>query len=127
MANWPMARPNDGTILTREHQSRLNERAAIGLGSGHGQRWVTRMTKIETIRHGAWRGGWAPPSADSPATDALDNGRAGPSARLCNCPARSRADPGSFAPAGGLATTVRSATARAHRRSWDGRKGRTIT
>src|SRR5262245_1894210 len=120
MASWRMTRPNDGTILTREHQSRLNERAAIDRGSGHGQRGVTGMSKIETIRHGAWRGGWVPPSADSPATDALDNDRAGPSSRLCNCLARSRADPGSFAPADGLATIVRSATARAHRRSWDG-------
>src|SRR5262245_62662948 len=127
MASWRMARPNDGTILTPEDQSRLNERVAIGRGSGHGQHRVTRMTKIETIRHGAWRGGWAPPSADSQATDVLDSGRAGPSSRLYNCPARNRADPGSFAPADGLATTVRSATARAHRRSWDGRKGRTIT
>src|SRR4029450_13565359 len=84
------------------------------------------MTKIETIRHGAWRGGWAPPLADSPATDALDNGRPGPSSRLYNSLARNRADPGSSAPADEPATTVRSATARARRRPWDERKVRTV-
>src|SRR5262245_36519073 len=61
MASWRIARPNNGTILTCEDQSRLTERTGTGRGSGHRQRRVIRMTKIRTIRHGTWRGGWAPP------------------------------------------------------------------